>query len=84
MAGPAMKATKEQVRQMLKDIQSQYYRDRKAKRARLLQEEEAEARKWFEEMKRRATQYGYAVEGGVGFDGGDGWINGRYPVFRLK
>jgi hypothetical protein len=87
MAGPSMEASKAQVRQLLKDLDSSFMRDRNALRARALEEEGNLARKYADEMKRRAAEYGVSVETGVTFTQGgnpQGWTRGRAPYFKLK
>lgn len=64
---PELKATKEQVKQMLKDMDASFMRERNAKRVQALEAETALAQKYADDMKRRAAQYGFDVETGVAF-----------------
>lgn len=82
-----LKATKEQVKQMLKDMDASFMRERNALRVKAFEAEGALAQKYADDMKRRAAQYGYVIEAGVTFSQGGnpiGWSRGRAPVFRMK
>jgi hypothetical protein len=84
---PELKATKEQVKQMLKDMEASFMRERNAARVKALEAEGALAQKYADEMKRRAAQYGYVIEASVTFSQGGnpvGWTRGRSPIFRMK